>query len=236
MKKAVASLLFLFFAVGAFGNPLPNSTIWVTDSAGQLFTVNLSDGAILSEIGAPSTVMFDIAMSPSGTLYGIGDDSYLYQLNPTTAEATQIAYVEAYPILIDFSKDGKLYAADYNNLVYRIDPQTGETIKKYELPENYVVSGGIAPDGKGSVYVVTSDFHLVKMDSELSTHTDLGMLDLRDEMYGMLFAEDGNLYGFSLENKIYRIDITALKAEQVGSVDASVNGVWGLTTDWFVKR
>jgi len=74
------------------------------------------------------------------------------------------------------------------------------------------------------------------MDSELSTYNDLGMLEPRVAMYGMLFAEDGNLYGFSLKNKIYRIDITALKVEQVGSVSANANGILGLTTDWFAKK
>ena len=102
----------------------PVSTIYVCDQAGDLYTVNPSTGQTHS-IGRMPTVMFDLAFSPTGVLYGVDGNDSLWRINAANASASRVGFMGYYDDInsLVFSPGGTLYAA--GSSLYRVNTGTG---------------------------------------------------------------------------------------------------------------
>ena len=70
---------------GALAAPI----LWISDSAGQLGTVDVATGTS-SLVGNMGRAMFDIAFDSVGNLWGIDGGNQLFSINSSTAAATLV--------------------------------------------------------------------------------------------------------------------------------------------------
>jgi hypothetical protein len=216
------------------------SPSYIVDDSGKLFTVNDTTGQTKS-IGATGTVMFDIALSPKGQLYGLGEDGYLYKINSTTAAATPVGPIldksTDNPILSDanameFRSDGTLFVAAQNE-VYQVNPQTAMAQQILTLPNNEQSAGDLVFNGSGDMLLTTTDGSLIETNSALTSATIVGNTGIGD-VFGLVWSQ-GSLYGFSdSQNAIYKINPATAAATFQASLTPSdgvqPNGVDGATS------
>lgn len=106
--------------------PKSASLIWLTAGT-KLATYDVVSKE-LTIIGTTGEEMFDIAMSPTGVLYGVDPNSYaLYTIDRQTAKSTFVADITPTGGLINsltFAQKGALYATQGSHLI-KIHPTTG---------------------------------------------------------------------------------------------------------------
>jgi hypothetical protein len=222
--------------------PSGMSPTYIVDSQGNLFTVDLSSGAA-TFVATASQVMFDIALSPSNQLFGVGSDGNLYQIDATNGATTLIGQIvdqatgQGVPPQangLDFRQDGTLYLSSGNS-VFQVDTQTAMATMAFSLPNEEVSAGDLAFDPQGDMFVTTRDGSLVEAPPDLSGSSDVGSPGAMgiSDMYGLVWSND-TLLGFgSGENAIYQVDPTTGMATQQSQVSGATgmapNGVYGAT-------
>lgn len=150
-KNAMIGLLcsslanLLTFAV-AYAGPM----FYLHDNHGALATVNASTGKV-SKIGSMGVVMTDIALDPSGNLFGISYNDF-YRIDRRTAAAT---YVGKHNIpsanALTFAPDGKLFAAGAGSTkLYTVTPSTGRSTVHQEI--GFASAGDLAFAPEGPVF------------------------------------------------------------------------------------
>lgn len=119
-----------------------------------------------------SNLLSDLALSPTGKLYGIGNSTdgkdSLYQIDPSTKINDRIKLVndirDAQGVLLnnnfnalEFSADHKLYAiGSGSNTLYQIDPKTSVATSIIDLPQDFISSGDLVFDGANNRFLATS--------------------------------------------------------------------------------
>ncbi len=111
-------------------------------STTTLYSANLPSGAITS-VGPTGVTMFDVALEPDGTLYGVDSLAGLWTIDTNTGAATRVAMVGEQLNALDAAPDGFLYAAGGPN-VYSVDPKTGAQTFLLTYPDGYASSGDVA--------------------------------------------------------------------------------------------
>jgi hypothetical protein len=119
-----------------------------------------------------SNLLSDLALSPTGKLYGIGNSTDgkagLYRIDPSTKIEDRIKLVndikDSQGVLLkntfnalEFSADNKLYAiGSGSNKLYQIDPNTSVATVIGDLPKGFTSSGDLAFDGANNRFLATS--------------------------------------------------------------------------------
>jgi hypothetical protein len=119
-----------------------------------------------------ANLLSDIALSPTGKLYGIGNSTdgkgSLYKIDPSTKVNDRIKLVndikDAQGVLLkntfnalEFSADNKLYAiGSSSNKLYQIDTNTSVATSIAELPKGFISSGDLVFDGTNNRFLATS--------------------------------------------------------------------------------
>ncbi|HUT12745.1 MAG TPA: hypothetical protein VMY42_19775 [Thermoguttaceae bacterium] len=204
----------------------------IHDNDGDLFTVNMDDLSV-AHVGRMNQVMFDLAFSPTGQLYGISGPEIptrLFTVDidfdnlpapgapiPTTligaiTDATGNVALNS----LEFRSDGTLFAVGFNALhqefVYTIDTTTAAG--KAELSvAGHQSAGDVAFDLDGNLYVTTFAGKLVRIDPALTTVEVAGDLPGGD-FFGLTYGPSPMLHGFRyLQEEIYEVhDITTADA------------------------
>jgi Domain of unknown function (DUF4114) len=117
-------------------------------------------------------LLSDIALSPTGKLYGIGNSTdgkgSLYQIDPSTKvndriklvndiKDTQGALLKNTFNALEFSADNKLYAiGSGSNKLYQIDTNTSVATSIAELPKGFTSSGDLVFDGANNRFLATA--------------------------------------------------------------------------------
>jgi hypothetical protein len=195
---------------GSLAAYLLNTPLYISDSQGGLYTVDLFNGAAQfvgqTKFDGQNEVMFDLAFSPTGQLYGLGSDGDLYTIDRHTAVTTQVGPITDQatnrPITSDanamaFRTNGVLYVAAQGSL-YTVDPETAKATQVSTLPNNERSAGDLVFDPSGNLYLTTADGTLLKMAAGTTTLTVVGSarsLGVPD-IYGLVWF-DNALYGFS---------------------------------------
>ncbi len=107
------------------------------------------------------------------------------------------------------------FAADASNTdLYRINAQAGDAYKALRIP--YANIRGLAFDGNDILYLAASGGTLYRYDFGTNSTTVIGATAISN-LYGLAINPlNGQLWGVSLNNKIYRIDKTSGASTQVG--------------------
>jgi len=198
----------------------------VSDQSADLFAVDLIDDVRLEWLGQMDTMMFDLAFSPSGELYGIGGPlegpSGLFRIqvdleDPDPAQlirTTRIGTVRVPgdgPLFLnslEFREDGTLLGAGYDsqfrNFVYSIDPGSAEAAEQVSL-NGYASGGDLAFDADGNLYVTTFESVLLQIDPGLSLVNVVGPLAAND-FFGTTYGPAPIMVGFRYTHDVYRIN------------------------------
>ena len=214
LVTAAAALMFASTTV------LAEPILWVSDSRGQLAKIDVITGAS-TLVGNTGILMFDIAFSASGQLFGI-DGTSLYSINSSTASATRIGSTGNTSNInsLVFGSDGSLYGA--SNGLYKINTSSGAGS---QISGNF--SGGTNSSGDlafvaGQLYLSTlgaSFDRLAKLNTSTGVNTDVGSIGFAS-VFGMASSNGADLYGFS-ENRVLTINA----ATGAGTLLSAASGV-----------
>jgi hypothetical protein len=161
-------------------------------------------GRFASASGAAVDTMVDIAIDPSGRMYG-GSGETLYRIDPTTAAVRAACTVDVAMTALASDDDGFLYAGG-GNRIERIDPDTCAQTTLVSHPV-YQTSGDLVGLPDGFLYwtiIGSSSDELVKVSPRSGSTELIGRVGA-DRLYGLGYSE-GSLYGFSEDREIVRID------------------------------
>jgi sugar lactone lactonase YvrE len=183
-----------------------------------------------------------IAVSPSGTLYGVSQgfpsDSppggMLYTINVATGAATYVATLDTYVIVEgDIAFDptsGLLYAIDSQGELFTINTSTGAGTVIGTLPGNIDLSA-MTFDASGNLYMVESfGQNLLKVNKTNATViATLPMGNVGQQVGGLAFVPgNGTLYyAGDIPGKLYTVNTTTGTGSLVGSFAPAV-GIWAL--------
>jgi hypothetical protein len=175
--------------------------------------------------GVLESGMTDIAIDLTGRMYGVAYEE-LYRINPTTAAITWVGTLDDSANALTFLSDGTLVAAGDGGVI-TVDPATMRQSKVGG--RGYTSSGDIVglPDGYlyWSVEAGSND-DLIRVDPSNGVCTRLGSIGAGG-VYALGYA-DGELYGFTSQNKVVVIDATTGRATQTNNLSGSW---WGATTN-----
>lgn len=195
----------------------------IHDSTGDLFTVDVFGTMAVQYVGTTSVVMYDMAFSPSGQLYGVGGSSSgpsrLYQIDvdfsgPSPSVETRLVGTVTmgglgiYVNSLEFSPDGELFAAGYdafgNNALFKIDEDTAGAQREFHL-DAYESAGDMEFDEFGNLYLTTMGGDLLNLDVRNDSYQRVGSLWFGD-FYGVTYGAAPLFYGFRQNREVYRIN------------------------------
>lgn len=195
MNKKLCQVFISMALVATSATALAGPTLWVSDDKGRLETIDVITGNT-SLIGTMGIVMFDIAFSPSGQLYGI-DGTALYSINSGTGAPTIIGGSGGGNInSLVFGTDGTLYGA--SNGLYKFDVATGS---RTQIGGTF--AGGASSSGDmafvgGNLYLSTlsNPDRLQRISTTTGANTDIGSIGF-GSVFGLASPNGSDLYGFS---------------------------------------
>jgi len=198
----------------------------ISDENADLFAVDLIDEVRLEWLGQMDTLMFDLAFSPSGELYGVGGarggPSELFRIQVDLEDpdpsrpirTTRIGTVHVpgegavFLNSLEFRSDGVLLGAGYNgdleDFVFSIDTGSAEAAEEVSL-EGHGSAGDLSFDTDGNLYVTTFDAVLLQIDPSLSLVNVVGSVGVSD-FYGTTYGPAPILVGFRYVHDVYRIN------------------------------
>jgi hypothetical protein len=214
---AIASLLLV---------PLASAdSFLVGDAIGNLWEVALPSGHA-TKLGNMGTVMTDIALSPSGQLYGVSYTS-LYTIDRHTGSSALVGSLggpRGVNSLI-FDGNGELLAADrVSQCLYKVNPLTaGSTIIGHT---GFSSEGDLAFDSAGNLFL-TATGGLVGLDRNTGAGRLIGPIGVQN-IYGLVWLS-GNMYGISDRGSVLRIN-PATGANEATIATIPLLAAFGATT------
>jgi streptogramin lyase len=208
-----------------------STVTYIDDNMGNLFSVNPLTGAATYK-STTSQVMYDIALSPAGKLYGVDGSSNLYSINPATGQTVEIgplthAGQQVFANGLEFRKDGALFASGYN-AIYQVNPATGIATTVVTLSGQYQSAGDMAFDALGHLYLTTNNGTMI--EATPSSHAwhvvgHAGSLGFSD-FYGLTPGANGHFYGYRQSDQVYDINPATGRATFIANVHVQGNGHW----------
>ena len=195
--------------------------IVVGDSSGVLRIVDPVSQQTRT-IGAMGVVMTDIALSPSGVLYGVTSND-LYRIDLQTAQITYIGSHRASLVALAFRRDGTLMGAGGDRLV-TVDVATARATEVGRMSR--LALGDLEFTAAGDLYMTATSGELVRLDPSTAATTIIGPIGY-SRLYGLSAAVLDSFYSFS-GARLLRIDARTGVAEVL--FDAGTFEVWGATT------
>lgn len=248
-----------------------SSLVYTIGDSGQFGTVNLSTGSF-APIGPGIPVgMGGLVQGPGGNLLSLGFDGNLYSINPATGGlstvgatglgdcSTPASTCGSNSANIIGSLGSNLYATDFANNLYAVDPTTGAAtlIGTTGIPAlPFIPHSPVPGDPDGSFYVY--DEFLFSSGGSLYANFDAGIFDpvtftptsliapmlyqintttglasiLSPTDFGLagITDVDGTLYAFSLPTStIVTLDLANGSTAYVSDADADAGMVGGAT-------
>jgi hypothetical protein len=187
-------------------------------SGTTLYVVDTDDPTNPTALGDTGLVMTDLAVSPTGELYGVtmGSEAALYSID-TSGATPSVTLIGATGSLgvgdansLDFDASGALYLAGSGSTLLRtVDLTTGTTSVVGDM--NYAASGDIAFGADGTLYMSsqgTDSDDLIAItlaaDGTFSSAAPLGSIGF-DGVWGLDFVGQ-TLYGTTIDKEMITID------------------------------
>lgn len=218
MKTVFALIAFFFITIKCFSqNQLYIHSINDT----KLYLIDL-DNCSSKVIGNTPKIMYDLAMSPDGQLYGISSSRELYLLDSKNGSGVLIASYNSIIInALVYGFDGFLYAANTFGDIYKINPTNGSSTL---LGNCGYPSGGDLTFYEGTLYLSGRFGELVKIAlPNVSQSKLIGTMNASN-IFGIITvgstACDGSkpkVYATG-DNQLFEVDLTNAKVKQVCSL------------------
>ena len=223
----------------------------IHDADADLFAVDLVGGAPIELLGRMDRVMFDVAFTPDGQLYGISGPeipSSLYtidvdfanpQANISTTLVGAITETGVGAIALNslgFRSDGTLFGVGFNptnqEFIYTIDTATAAASAELAIGPHQA-AGDLAFDSDGNMFVTTFGGDLLRIDPALSTLEVAGAIGGGD-FYGLAYGPAPTLFGFRWWDEfhqVHSIDTDGATTELLAELDhAALHGIYGAAT------
>jgi hypothetical protein len=174
----------------------------------RMYSINPDTGAS-TLIGATGVgFLSDLAITPSGSLYASSLEA-LYSVNPTTAATTLIGSFGSDMSMVGMvgMPNNTLYGIGQSGGgFYSINTTSGAATELFSTPFSY--TGDLA-HSSGSIFYATATFsdgsHLVRIDENAKSATDLGSIANGLFFAGMDFDPTGRLIAFATNGGVYDI-------------------------------
>lgn len=198
------------------------ATLYVSTGSGELGTVDESTG-IYTEIATHTSALLDIAVTSTGEVFGLGGGGQ-YLVKQQGSSFSTINYLPTnYLNALGFSTvDNMLYgaAAELGDF-YRINPLNGSTSYLGNI-------AGFFSSGDLEFNPIQNKFFATSYGSDTDTLWSIGLDGIGQKIgdigfqnvFGLAFADDGTLYGFTSDRQQIRIDLKT----GVGTFDQTVTG------------
>lgn len=181
-----------------------------------------------------------IAVSPSGTLFGVSQGfptdvpagGQLYTINPANGAPTLIATLDTYVVTEgDIAFDpttGILYAVDGAGQLFTINTTSGAGTVIGTVPGNVDLSA-MTFDATGNLYMVESfGQSLLKVNkANAAIIATLPMGNVEQQVGGLAFVSGTLYYAGGIPSKFYSVNTTSGTAALIGPIAPS-DGIWGL--------
>lgn len=214
---------------------LPLALLWCAQaSAEQLYSTG-ADGTALytidSNTGAGTLIgdfsftgTYALALSPSGTLYGVSGGygaGTLDIVNPLTGASTHVGASTGISDLmaLKFGPDGVLYAASWStNMLYTMNPATGVATPVGSLGFSGIMD--IAFDSSGQLYGLAQNLYKINKTTGAGTLftslTDSSLMGLTIDSSGRFLATD-----YVSNSPLYQINTTTGALTSLGQTGIS---------------
>ncbi len=217
--SSVAAIAFM-----GLSTPAHSSTMYISDSFGQLGTVDTTSG-LVSVIGSFGQILTDIAFDPNGNLFGISF-SNLFSIDVETGSTTLIgAHGVAGGNGLVFGSDGTLYAAGYSTSnLYSLDVDTGTGTSLGDM--GFSSSGDLA-FLDGDMYLSGSRGNLVSIDlSDLAASSVVGTFGV-SSVYGIATDDASSMYAVA-GTSVYSVDtVTGAASDGVSYAGQGLGTAYG---------
>ena len=189
-------------------------------SASSLYLVDTASGTDV-KVGDYGQVgdMFDIALAPDGTMYGLASGgNELVRIDRWTAATTDIGPTNDTMNGLTVMANGTMYGSGGTDL-FAIDPQSGATT--HIGSTGFESSGDLTPDGAGSLLLAAT--YLVRVNPADGTAQAIGTARF-DNVYGLTMTATG-LYGGTDDGELLRIDASTGTYQVIASGLPAWNGM-----------
>jgi hypothetical protein len=204
------------------GCVVPQSTALVVGAGGELVLVNIALGTTLSQLPGGG-IYLDVARI--GARLFACDGGAIYELDPASGLVLGTV-AQSSANSLGGASDGFLYSAD--TFLYRISADTGSIETLAALPYGHVSSGDVAILG-GHAFVTTTSAcgfdSLVDVDLATGASFSVGKIPTPC-VYGLI-AVNGELFGFSCEGHIARVDPTTADSVIIATASPKAYGATG---------
>lgn len=242
MNKIIQKKLLLLILTFSSFELFAQNQVYVT-TFDSLYLVDISTCAT-QNIGHTGSHFFDIAINPiNQEMYGVAIDGKLYNINKTTAIATEIGPTSKLLNSLTFSKKGTLYGMGAGNTIYSVDLSTGVLSEIGTTDLSIYPAGDIALlNGKlyvseffdnGKMRLVEIDIDNINNPRVIDTRTAGDFLGLR-EVYGLAsIGCEPELYAFSVGSifKVPNQDATSNIMHCYQITPCCITGVASLAED-----
>ena len=189
------------------------SSLYLTFVRGSRVGESVHIGPVITSQG--SIALTDIALSPSGALWGIDDTSAFYRIDPVSAAATYIGRVGTVVNGLVVGSDRTIYASGFQSL-YTINPATGAGTR-VGGNTGFGSEGDLAFSSNGVLYMSATGNALVRLNTRNGVGTEIGEIGYSN-VYGLGFIFD-TLYGETSNSELITIDPATGKGTLVVSND-----------------
>ncbi len=198
----------------------------VSDLNGHVMIADVLDSGETGLLSYSSIPLYDLAISPTGQVYGIGESSagtsILYQVEVDFDDPggyvipDQIGWVWTNTTGVrlnglEFTADGTLLATGYDypgyaagNYLYELDVETANADYLVNMG-SYESAGDVTSDEDGNVFVPCFSGDLISISSDYSGYTAVGNLGYSD-VYGMTYGPGPVLRGYRSNGDVLLID------------------------------
>jgi hypothetical protein len=214
MRCRLVSLVVIVAALAA--STCRAGTVYLARASDAFGTLDLATGTF-HQIGKTSVELSAMTFAPNGTLFAIGQDNALYQVNVATAALTKVGTTGSFFPMIGLAarSDGALFGTDAftsgpGGDEYRVNATTGAAtiLGQAGLSSGFAANGGLAFGPGDNLYLdyglFASDYALYKVDQTTGVATKVGNTGVSA---GAFVITGGQGYGFDFFGEIYRYDL-----------------------------
>lgn len=222
-----------------------SSWMFGVDNSGNLLQINpLAMQA--SRIGPTGRLIFDLAFTPDGQLYGITDGRILVRINPATGQSTAVGTGLGLPnndtvnALVS-DPQGTLYAITFHSGFFgnsgdllRISRSSGRAQIVGALNVNLGSSGDLAfsPDGRlFGIGTDGADDFLLRINPQTGAATIVGFLS-DEPIYGIAFSPTKTLLAATADGRLLQVNTGNADVTTLGQISGAsgINGLTGIRT------
>jgi hypothetical protein len=225
MKRiALAATCFVSLALAAIPASAGPITIYVEGSSKALATLDPTTG-VITAIG-PTSVLLDGLGFVGGSLYGLGSDANLYEVNTSTAALTLIGpYTGNFNsgATMGSSSDGTLYSLNGVGDDWTVNPTSGAATPLGNMGTCTTGCSDPSGDGGSGLYITSgSDLILINRTTGAGTLIGAGSYG---EAFGLAYTNNTMYAMQALGTGIYSLNLANGQSTLVGNYGLGVGTI-----------